>query len=97
VLIEADDILVRSTFELGKARYPFPDGLKFAEHALLGSAGVTHSVQPLRERLMDCRRLADPLAPRKLIDQRYRSRIFDIQRHENLQKSTFYKISTVIP
>ena len=50
---------------------------------------MPESVKALGQGLVDCRRFADTLAPSELVDERYSGWIFDVQRHHNLQKSTF--------
>ncbi len=73
---------------------PLSDSAKFIKHAVLRDVGMPESVKALGQGLVDCRRFADTLAPSELVDERYSGWIFDVQRHHNLQKSTFSSLST---
>lgn len=85
MFVESDDVFVTTLFQFRKPCYSFADGAHFIKQAVLRDLAMPKTVKTLSQGLMDRRRFANALAPSKLIDQRYRGRVLDVQRHGNLQ------------
>lgn len=90
MLVIADNVFVAAAVEFGQPRHAFADRSQFAKQTLLRDVTVSQAVQAFGERLMNGRGLADALTAGELVGERDGGRVFDVEGHERLQKSTFY-------